>query len=325
MRRYVLGRLLQVIPMVLGVTLISFVIIKLAPGGFMTVMADNPDVDPALVDRVRVMYGLDRPVMIQYLVWLGRLLTGNFGESFVEARPVMAIYLQWLPNTLLLNVLGMCCIFLLAIPIGIIAAVKQYSRFDFVVTAITFASEALPSFVLAMVLIYAVALPSHGAIPLGGIATYGVRLGNAGLTAVLLDRARHLVLPLTVVVFGGLTGLTRYVRSSMLEVIREDFVRTARAKGLPERVVIYRHALRNAIIPIITVVGQMIPAMMGGSVVVEQVFGWPGIGLMTLRAVLQRDYPVIMASLTVGAVLTIVTYLVVDVLYVVVDPRIKYS
>lgn len=326
MRNYLIRRILQMIPTLIGITLVSFMIIQLAPGGPIAVLGgDNPEMDPAQVEAIRKAYGLDDPLPVQYAKWLGRLAQGDFGKSFTESRPVMEMWLERLPNTIYLNLFSFFLIYLIAIPVGIISALKQYSKFDYGITVAAFAGDAMPGFFLSLLAIYLIALPSGGLVPIGGIASYGATVEKIGLMAFLLDRAKYLFLPLLVIVLGGLTGLIRYMRSAMLEVIKEDYVRTARAKGLSERVVIYKHAMRNALIPIITISGGLIPGLFSGSVIIEQIFNWPGVGLMGFRAVLQRDYPVVMAFLTLGSILTLISFLVVDLLYVAVDPRIKYS
>lgn len=323
MQNYLIRRVLQVIPVLLGITLISFLIIQLAPGGPIAVLGG--EMDPEQVEATRKSYGLDKPIPVQYMRWLGRVVQGDFGKSFTESRPVMEMWWERLPNTLYLNAFSFFFIYLLAIPIGVLSAIRQYSKFDYTVTLLAFAGDAMPIFFLALMSIYLIALPSDGLIPIGGIASYGMKLEKVGYAAFLLDRAKYLFLPLLVIVLSGLTGITRYMRSSLLEVIREDYVRTARAKGLSERVVIYKHAMRNALIPIVTISGNLIPGLFSGSVIIEQIFNWPGIGLLGFRAVLQRDYPVIMAFLTLSSILTLISFLVVDILYVWVDPRIRYS
>jgi peptide/nickel transport system permease protein len=326
MKRYLAKRLLQMIPVLLGVTLVAFCIIHLAPGDPLAVLGgEGAAVDAAQADRIRAAYGLDQPLAVQYVRWLGHVVRGDFGTSLTENRPVMQIYLERLPNTLYLNGIAIVLVYLLAIPVGTISAVKQYSRFDYTVTVLTFAGDALPGFLTALLALYLIALPSRGLIPLGGIASYGMKLEQVGLAAFLLDRARYLLLPLLVVVLQSLTAVTRYLRSSMLEVIREEYVQTARAKGLSERVVIYKHALRNALIPVVTLAGSIVPALFSGSVIIEQIFSWPGVGLLGYRAVIQRDYPVIMAFLTLGSIITLIAFLLVDLLYVTIDPRIKYD
>lgn len=325
-KRYLFKRLLQILPVLLGVTLVAFFIIHLAPGDPVAVLGgENALVDAEQADRIRAAYGLDQPLAVQYLRWLGHVARGDFGTSLTENRPVMEMYLERLPNTLYLNGIAVVLVYLLAIPIGAISAVKQYSKFDYTVTVLAFAGDALPGFLTALLALYLIALPSKGLIPLGGIASYGMKAERVGMAAFLLDRARYLLLPLMVVVLQSMTVVTRYMRSSMLEVIREEYVQTARAKGLSERVVIFKHALRNALIPVVTLAGSIIPALFSGSVIIEQIFSWPGVGLLGYRAVIQRDYPVIMAFLTLGSIMTVIAFLLVDLLYAAIDPRIKYE
>jgi peptide/nickel transport system permease protein len=324
MRTYLLKRILQMIPVFIGITLISFTIIHMAPGG-PTAVLGGQDLKQEQVEALNKSYGFDQPLPVQYARWVGKMLRGDFGKSYVENRSVVEMIKERLPNTLYLNFFSILLIYLLAVPIGVISAMKQYSKFDYTVTVAAFAGDAMPTFFLALLAIYLIALPSGGAIPLGGIASYGMKLEKVGLFAFLLDRAKYIILPLLVIVLHGLTGITRYMRSSMLEVVKEDYIRTARSKGLPERIVVYKHALRNALIPLVTIAGNIIPGMFGGSVIIEQIFSWPGLGWLSYRAVLQRDFPVIMAFLTVGSVLTLISFLVVDIIYVYIDPRIKYS
>lgn len=324
MRKYLLKRVLQMIPVFLGITLISFMIIHLAPGG-PTAVLGGLDLNQEQVEALTKTYGFDQPLPVQYARWVGKMVQGDFGKSYVENRSVVEMIKERLPNTVYLNLFSILLIYLIAVPVGVISAIRQYSKFDYTVTVAAFAGDAMPSFFLALLAIYLIALPSGGAIPLGGIASYGMKLEKVGLLAFLMDRGKYMFLPLLVIVLHGLTGITRYMRSSMLEVIKEDYIRTARSKGLPERIVVYKHALRNALIPLVTIAGNIIPGMFGGSVIIEQIFSWPGLGWLSYRAVLQRDFPVVMAFLTVGSVLTLISFLVVDIIYVYVDPRIKYS
>jgi peptide/nickel transport system permease protein len=325
-KRYLVKRLLQMIPVLLGVTLAAFLIIHLAPGGPLTALGgDGATLDPDQAERLKAAYGLDQPLAVQYVRWLGHVVRGDFGTSLIENRPVMEMYLERLPNTLYLNGSAIILVYLVAIPIGALSAVKQYSKFDYLVTVVTFAGDAMPGFLTALLAIYLIAMPSHQVIPMGGIASYGMTLKKVGLAAFLGDRLRYLLLPMLVVMCQSVTAVTRYTRSSMLEVVREDYIQTARAKGLAERVVIFRHALRNALIPVVTLAGTIVPVMFSGSVIIEQIFSWPGVGLLGYRAVIQRDYPVVMAFLTLGSLITVITFLIVDLIYVSIDPRIKYD
>lgn len=328
MGRFLIKRILNMIPLLLLVTLISFGIMQLAPGGPENVILGaeaDAMMDPTQADALREKWGLNDPIPVQYLRWVGNLVRGDFGNSYYFRLPVTQVLGDALPNTLQLNVVSLLLIYALAIPLGVISAVRQYSKTDMVVTTMAFAGQAAPDFWVATMLIWGVALNSGQLIPTNGIATPGINFETYGWLSVLADRAKYMVLPLTVIVFGGLTGLIRYMRSSMLEVLREDYVRTARAKGLSEKVVVYKHSLRNAILPILAVSGGLLSSLVGGAVIIENVFSWPGIGRVAWQAVNNRDYNVSMAVMLMGAVLTMIGYLLVDIAYVWVDPRIKYD
>lgn len=322
MLNYVARRLLQIIPLLIGISIINFFIMHLAPGDPVLLLTDR-NATQEEVARIRALYGLDEPLHVQYVKWLTRVLKGDFGRSFIDGRPVLDHIMDRLPYTLYLNFLVMILIYLFSIPIGITSALKQYSRFDHIVTFFAFLGQALPSFWFALLLIYAVGIKSSW-LPISGVATIGVSLKRYGLWAVIADRAKYLILPVTVISLGSMAGITRYMRSSMLEVIRQDYIRTARAKGLPERVVIRKHALRNALLPIVTLLGFELPLLFSGSAIIETIFSWPGLGLLSVRAVFQRDYQVVMALNMIGAFLMVAGNFLSDILYVLVDPRIKY-
>jgi peptide/nickel transport system permease protein len=314
---------MQMVPLLLGISILSFSIMHLAPGDPVELLTERM-ATPEEVARIRTLYALDRPIHVQYWVWLNRVLRGDFGRSYVEGRPVMDMIVERLPYTLYLNFVVLIVTYLLALPIGIISALRQYSRFDHLVTNFAFWGQAMPSFWFAYLLIYFVAL-RVSFIPVAGMSTYGYTLASVGWQAFIVDRLRYLILPVTVMTFGGMAGLTRYMRSSMLEVIRQDYVRTARSKGLSERVVIYKHALRNALLPIVTMIGMELPYLFSGTFIIEVIFSWPGLGMIMMRAIFQRDYQVVMAFNTIGAALMVVGNFIADLLYVVVDPRIRYS
>ncbi len=322
MLNYVTRRLLQMIPLLIGISIINFFIMHLAPGDPVLLLTERNATNEEKA-RVRALYGLDQPLHIQYIKWLQRVLKGDFGRSFVDGRPVLDHIMDRLPYTLYLNFVVMIIIYALAIPIGITSALKQYSLYDHLVTFFAFFAQALPSFWFALLLIYAVGIKSDW-LPISGVATIGVSLKRYGLWAVIADRAKYLILPVTVIALGSMAGITRYMRSSMLEVTRQDYVRTARAKGLPENVVIRKHALRNALLPIVTLVGFELPILFSGSAIIETIFSWPGLGLLSIRAVFQRDYQIVMALNMIGAFLMVLGNFVADILYVLVDPRIKY-
>lgn len=315
------------IPLLIIATMFSYSIMYLAPGGPENLLLQSEDasIDAEALERLREEWGLNDPIPVQYARWLGKVVTGNFGDSYSYRQPVADVIWTALPNTLRLNIIALVMIYGIAIPLGVISAVKQYSKFDFAVTGFAFAGYAAPNFWIAILLIWLVALPSGGAIPTNGIATLGINHETYGFFSVILDRLKYMFLPLTVIVFSGLTGLTRYMRSSMLEVLKEDYVRTARSKGLAERVVTYKHAMRNALLPIITLSGSLLSTMVGGSVIIETIFSWPGIGRVGFQAVLDRDYNVSMAIMLMSGLLTLIGYLLVDIAYVLVDPRIKYD
>jgi peptide/nickel transport system permease protein len=315
------------IPVLILATMISFAIMQAAPGGPENVLLAGEDatVDASKLEALRDKWGLNDPIPVQYGRWLKNVVTGDFGYSYFQRRPVAEIISEALPNTLELSVVVMILIYVIAIPLGVISAVRQYSRFDYIVTGIAFVGQAAPSFWLAMMLMYGVAMQSGGLIPTSGFSTPGVSLETYGWLSVVADRMKFMLLPVAVSTFGGLTALTRYMRASMLEVLREDFIRTARSKGLAQQVVIYKHALRNALLPVVTISGGILASLVSGAVIVETVFAWPGIGRIGFDAVTQRDYPVSMAVLLIGAIMLLIGYLLVDIAYVFVDPRIKYD
>lgn len=322
MLTYLLKRILMMIPLLLGITLISFVVMHLAPGEPTDLQTQlNPEVSIELKERLRAQYDLDLPLYVQYGRWLGRLAQLDFGDSFAQdRRPVATKIAERLPVTILINVLSIVVILAIAIPLGILSAIRRHSLFDRGTTIFVFIGFATPSFWLALLL----------------MDTFGVRLGLfpiAGLKSLgydylswwqqLLDLAHHLVLPVFVSAFGGLAGFSRYMRANMLEVVRQDYILTARAKGLSERVVIGKHALRNALLPVITILGLSVPGLIGGSVIFETIFAIPGMGKLFYDGVMMRDYPLIMGILVMGAVLTLVGNLIADIGYALADPRIR--
>ncbi len=327
MGRYLLKRVLNMIPLLILATLLSFSIMQLAPGGPEKVLlaAEDATLDPSRIEELRERWGLNDPIPVQYVRWLGNVLTGDFGRSYFYRKPVSEVIGSALPATLQLQSIALFLTYLIALPLGIISAVRQYSKLDYAVTGLAFAGQAAPSFWVAILLIWGVAMKSNGLIPTNGIATPGVNFETYGWLSVLADRAKYMILPLTVMVFGSLTSLTRYMRSSMLEVLKEDYIRTARAKGLAEKVVVYKHALRNALLPVISISGGLLSSMVGGAVITETIFSWPGIGRVGFDAVTQRDYNVSMAIMLMSGVLTLIGFLLVDIAYVWVDPRIKYD
>ncbi len=314
----------------IGITLISFFIIHLAPGKPTDVLAElNPKITPEARERLEKYYGLDKPVIVQYGLWLKRIVKLDFGESFsTDRRPV--IRKIWDPKqplierrlfvTFMLNLISMALIFLVAIPIGISSATRQNSLYDKMMTTTVFVGFAMPSFWLALLLmmLFGVLL---GWLPISGLKS--LNYDSLPLAGKVWDRVSHLILPVFISAFGGLAGLSRYMRSNMLEVIRQDYVTVARAKGLAEQTVIYRHAFRNALLPLITLLGLSVPGLIGGSVIFENIFGIPGMGQLFYMSVMTRDYPMVMCILTVGAVLTLLGNLLADIGYMLADPRIR--
>ncbi len=323
MKGWLLKRLFEMGLTFWGITLISFVIIHLAPGEPISPMADfNPKFTPEMRARLRAQYGLDKPLYLQYLKWLKGLARLDLGRSFSpDRRPVWDKIKERLPVTLLINVLSMLIIFLVAVPLGVSSAVREGSLFDRITTVLVFVGYAMPGFWLALLLmlLFGIKWP---VLPISGIHSL---MGYESLSwwGKVLDWAKHLVLPVFVSAFGGLAGLSRFMRSTMIEVLRQDFITTARAKGLPERVVIYKHALRNALLPVITILGLSVPGLVGGSVIFESIFGIPGVGQLMWQAVMARDYPVIMGNLVIVAVLTLLGNFLADLCYALADPRIR--
>ncbi|MEW5949186.1 MAG: ABC transporter permease [Thermodesulfobacteriota bacterium] len=322
MAAYILKRLFLMIPIFLGITVISFAVLHLAPGApteMQTMM--QPKVSLEARARLNAIYGLDKPLPIQYFDWLKRLVRFDFGRSFSsDNRPVQEKIMERLPVTLFINILSLVLILVAAIPIGILSAVHRYSLFDKATTLFVFIGFATPTFWLALLLMLVFGVHLDW-LPISGLKSLNYEyLGFWGKT---VDLGRHLILPVLLSAFGGLAGLSRYMRSNMLEVIRQDYILTARAKGLPERVVIYKHALRNALLPVVTVLGLSIPGLIGGSVIFESIFAIPGMGQLFYGAVMARDYPVVMGELVIGAVLTLIGNLVADISYALVDPRIR--
>jgi len=318
---FILRRLLLMVPLIFGITVITFAVIHLAPGSPVEVQTEmSLKASAQAKENLRKLYGLDKPLHLQYWDWLRRFLRLDFGTSFVDGREVTDKIMERVPVTLLINVLSIILILLMAIPIGVLSAVKQYSFFDKVATVFVFIGYSTPSFWLALLLMILFGV-YMGVLPISGIQS--IDTSGMGPLDRVLDVARHLVLPVGVSAFGGIAGMSRYSRSSMLEVIRQDYIRTARAKGLPESQVIMRHAFKNALMPIVTILGLSVPALIGGSVIFETIFAIPGMGQLFYASTLSRDYPTVMGILVIGAVLTLLGNLLADISYALVDPRIR--
>ena len=332
MKAYLIKRFFLIIPTFLGITLITFLIIQLAPGNPVSLKIQQlggegiktETVSREVIEQTKKLYGLDKPFHVQYLLWLKRLVTLDFGESYKDHRPVWTKVKEALPVTLLLNLISIFLIYLISVPIGVFSAVYPESRLDRVLTLILFFLYSLPSFWVAMILIIYLGGGEYlDLFPVVGIIS--ADSGQLPLWGKVINVLWHLVLPVTVLTYGGFAFLSRLSRAQLLEVIRQDYIRTARAKGLPERVVIFKHALRNSLIPLITLMGTLLPALIGGSVIVEQIFSIPGMGRLGFEAVLSRDYPTVMAIAAIEALLTLISLLISDLIYVVVDPRISFE
>ncbi|OLS39010.1 diguanylate cyclase [Alkalihalophilus pseudofirmus] len=315
MTSYIIRRLIMMIPILIGISIISFAIMYAAPGK-PAIMNLDPEISPEVREAQIERLGLNDPIPVQYVRWLGNVAQGDFGTSYSRKMPVTEMILDRLPNTLLLMASSLFLAAIIAIPFGVISATRQYSLTDYGVTFGSFIGLATPNFWLGIMLIMVFSV-QLGWTPVGGVATIGADFS-------IIDRLKHLLLPALVLATADMAGLTRYTRSSMLEVVNQDYIRTARAKGFKEHRVIYKHGLRNGLIPVITMFGLMLPTMIGGSAIVESVFGWPGIGKLFIDATFQRDYPVIMAITMFGALLTVIGNLIADILYAVLDPRIEY-
>ncbi|MFF2910764.1 ABC transporter permease [Paenibacillus sp. NPDC057934] len=316
MFQYIIRRILIAIPVLLGITVLNYFIIKLAPGNPVDMFID-PNTPKEVLELRKEILGLNDPVILQYFKWLLNLLHGQLGYSFSSYAPVTKIIGERIGPTLLLASAALIFGMLIAIPVGILSAVKQNTKFDYIMTGLSFIGTSIPQFFLGLGLIYVFAVQLKW-FPTGGMAT----LGGAGG---FWDRLSHMILPVFVlgIVIAG--KKVRYVRASMLDVMNMDYLRTANSKGLHPFIVTNKHALRNALLPIITVVGMEIPLLLGGSILIEQIFQWPGIGQLTIQSILSRDYPILMGLNLVAALIVLTTNLLTDLLYAVADPRIKYT
>lgn len=321
MGAYLLRLIAHRLPVLLLITVISFGIMHLAPGKPTDAMGDfNPKVSLEARERMAKLYGLDRPVHEQYLSWLGRLVRLEFGESFQDQRPVMAKIAERLPVTLAINIASLLLILGIAVPLGVVSAVRPHGTFDRLTTVFVFIGYATPSFWLALLCMSYFGVQLRW-LPISGI--HSLDYESYGPLRQWLDTAWHLLLPVAIAAFVSLAGMSRFMRTSMLEVLRQDYIRLARAKGAPEGRVLFHHGLRNALLPVITILGLSLPDLIGGSVIAETIFSIPGMGRLFYDAVMARDYPVVMALTSIGALLTLVGNLLADVAYGLADPRIR--
>jgi len=321
---YLIKRLAGMIPLLFGITIISFGMMHLAPGEPSVIGQEfNPKVSAQDIERLRSYYGLDKPLYEQYWNWLGRLAALDFGQSFsADGRAVLDKIAERIPVTLWINVLAMLLILAVAIPIGVASAVRRDSWFDKGMTVFVFIGFAIPSFWLGLLLMISLGVNLNW-LPISGLHDYSWQ--QMGFWQQQADMLKHLILPVFVSAIGGLAGMSRFMRTGMLDVIRADYITTARAMGVPEGTIRYRLALKNAMLPIITLLGLSIPGLIGGSVIVEQLFSLPGMGLLFFESVLSRDYPLVMGITVIGAVLTLLGNLIADLSYAWVDPRIRHG
>ena len=320
MLQFFANRVMQGAAILVLVSFVAFVITLAAPGNALQTFID-PNIPPSELRAAEARLGLDQPAYVQYARWLGQLLTGNLGYSFRTGRPVADLVGSRIGPTFLLMGTAFAIILGLALWLGVVTAARPRSVVDYGVTGLAFAGISVPSFFTAMALIYVFAL-RLGWLPTSGLENYAA--AHSGWQQVI-DRARHLVLPVTVLVLTGAAEMVRHVRSAVLEALGQDYVRTARSKGVADRAILLKHALRNSLLPVITLLGVALPRLLAGSVVTEVVFAWPGMGRLLVESVFARDYPVAMAINLLGAVLVLLGSLVADMLYAVADPRVRYT
>jgi peptide/nickel transport system permease protein len=320
MSTYVLRRILLVFPILLGVTIINYTIFALAPGDPVSAMIDPFELSQMTAEdlqEAREALGLNKPVPIRYLLWLGQAIQGNLGYSIWFNTPVFEVMLRALGNSMPVMIFALLISTIAGITLGIVSALKPYSLLDSVLTTFAFAGVAVPGFFFALLLIYAVAIKMD-ILPTGGVTTPGVEPSFG-------DRLSHIILPGIALAYETTGSLLRYTRSSLLEVLHQDYMTTARAKGLVEHIVVLRHGLRNALLPIITILGLRLPSMFGGAVLIETVFNYPGVGLTMVHATRMHDYPLLMGGVLMTAVLVLLSNLLADLSYTVADPRIRYE
>jgi peptide/nickel transport system permease protein len=324
MLNYTIRRLLLLIPTLFGITVVTFVIINLAPGDPVELINRgemDARISPAAYHQMLHLYGLDEPVQVRYLTWLKRVATLDFGNSFLDHRPVTQKIVERLPATLELNIASLLISLVLAVPLGLYSAVRQHSRFDKLGGTALYLLYSLPEFWVALLLIMFLGVRLK-ILPINGMESIDAR--HLGFFPYLWDRTVHMILPTFCLTYGSLAFLSRFVRGSSLEIIRQDYIRTARAKGLDETRIVYTHVFRNTMIPVLTLLGLLLPTLISGSIILESIFSWPGVGNLFFNSVLARDYPVVMGLSTVTAVVVLISTLLADLLYAWADPRVTY-
>jgi len=311
-------RLLYAIPTLIGISVIVFAISRLAPGDPVQLYTFGiQDITQADIDRIRAAHGLDKPLPIQYVVWATNALQGDFGRSIIyPSQPAARLIIERIPNTIQLAVAALLLQLLIGVPLGIVAALNRGKIIDQVARFFSTVGQAVPDFWMGLIFIIVFAVTLR-LLPSQGMLTIGKDQWD------ILDRLKHIIMPAFVLAFGGIALFTRLLRTETLEVIRQDYIRTAEAKGLSDRVVVYRHALRNALIPVVTALGGVLTFLISGALVIEQVFTWPGVGQLTFQSAVAKDYPVVMAGVMIASTMLVISYLLRDLTYVLVDPRIK--
>ena len=329
MTTYILRRLLLMIPTMLGITLLTFLLVRLAPGNIAMMKAGGGENGAHAMtaeqrQQIIKLYGLDKPMLVAYGDWIGRIARLDLGDSWIDHRAVTTKIAERLPLTMSLAASAIFLSYLIAIPLGMVAAVKRGQFADRAIGFSVFVLYSIPSFAAALLLILFVSGGDYlNLLPMYGI--HSINASEMGFWGSLGDRIKHMILPVFCLTYASLASTSRYSRVSMLEAMGQDFLRTARAKGLSERVVIFRHALRNALIPLITIFALELPALIGGAVIIESIFSLPGMGQLILQSLNTRDTPVIMGVTVLSAIVTLIAYLLADILYMVVDPRISYT
>lgn len=315
----IIRRLLSFIPLVLGITFISFLIMKSAPGD-PTVMFQDPNVQLQDLEQLKKNYGLDKPLLIQYGYWLKEALKGNLGYSFQTGKPVTLMIFERLPATLLLSVSSLILILCITFPLGLLSGYKKDKTFDKLVTFFSFVGMALPTFWVGLILILMLSLKVN-LFPTSGYLDPS--LSNASFFKQSLNILYHMALPLLTILIGGVAGLIRFNRFSIITILSQDYIHAARARGISERRILYKHALKNAALPIVTILGAGLSSLIGGSFIIEYIFSWPGMGQLGVNAVFARDYPVLMGSILFSSILIVIGNLAADISYGLIDPRVK--
>lgn len=321
MTTYISRRLLLILPLLLGITIITFTIVNLAPGDPITALIDPVELhlmSKAQLDAERAALGLNRPIPVRYLLWLNQAIHGNLGYSIQENRPVVGLILARLPASLALTVPAILLAMTLGVGLGVLSALRQYSVLDYLLTVLAFFGVSVPGFFFALMGMFVLGVELRW-LPIFGMWTPGQP------TTIDLDLVRHAILPILALAIAHIAGYMRYARAATLEALSGDYVVTARAKGLREALVLWRHVFRNALLPLVTIAGLSLPGLIGGSFIIETIFSWPGIGLLGYTAILQRDYPLQMGIALLAAVAVLLANLLTDVAYAFVDPRIRYD